>query len=54
MNLAYNYQLTPDFERVKDMEQFIGGSYWEKDVWNLNDPFWDDYNTGRRSFPRGA
>lgn len=50
MNLAYNYQLTPDFERIKDMEQFIAGSYWEKDVWNLNDPFWDDYNTGRRSF----
>lgn len=50
MNLAYNYQLIPNFERVKDMEQFIAGSYWEKDVWNLNDSFWDDYNTCRKSF----
>lgn len=50
MNLAYNYQLIPDFGRIKDMEQFIAGSYWEKDVWNLNDPFWDDYNTGKKTF----
>lgn len=48
MNLAYNYQLIPNFERVKDMEQFLAGSYWEKDIWNLNDPFWNNYNTGRR------
>ena len=50
MNLAYNYQLTPDFARIRDMEQFIAGTYWEKDIWNLNDLFWDDYNTGRKSF----
>lgn len=48
MNLAYNYQLIPDFGRIKDMEQFIAGSYWEKDIWNLNDPFWDDYNAGKK------
>lgn len=50
MNLAYNYQLIPDFERIKDMEDFLAGSYWERDVWNLNDPFWNDYNTGRKGF----
>lgn len=48
MNLAYNYQLIPNFERIKDMEQFLAGSYWEKDIWNLNDPFWDDYNAGKK------
>lgn len=46
MNLAYNYQLIPDLRKVKDMERFIAGSYWENDVWNLNDPFWDDYSIG--------
>ena len=44
MNLAYNYQLIPDLRKVKDMERFIAGAYWENDVWNLNDPFWDDYS----------
>lgn len=47
MNLAYNYQLIPDLRKVKDMERFIAGSYWENDVWNLNDPFWDDYSIGK-------
>ena len=50
MNLAYDYQLIPDPGRIRDMENFIAGSYWEKDVWNLNDPFWDDYSTGRKAF----
>ena len=50
MNLAYNYQLIPDLRKVKDMERFIAGSYWENDVWNLNDPFWDDYSIGKKSF----
>ena len=48
MNLAYNHQLTPDFGKAKDMERFISGTYWEKDIWNLNDSFWNDYSAGQK------
>ena len=50
MNLAYNHQLTPDFGKIRDMERFISGTYWENDVWNLNDSFWDDYSAGQKFF----
>ena len=50
MNLAYNHQLTPDFGKAKDMERFISGTYWEKDIWNLNDSFWNDYSAGQKRF----
>jgi len=46
MNLAYNYQLTPSCNRVARMEEFLRGSYWDNDAWNINDPFFDEYRTG--------
>lgn len=49
MNLAYNYQLIPDLRKVKDMERFIAGSYWERRM-EFKRPILGDYSIGKKSF----
>lgn len=48
MNLAYNYQTIPacTHGKIAEMQAFLSGTYWENDVWNLSDPFFDEYRTG--------
>ncbi len=45
MNLAYDYQFTPDPDcgKATEIKAFLRGTYWENDIWELKNPFFDEY-----------
>jgi len=47
MSLAYYYQLIPDYNKKREMEHFLNGTYWENDEWHISNPFFDQYRTVR-------
>jgi integrase len=45
MNQAYDYQFDPypSRRKIAEMKAFLRGVYWERDVWDLKDPFFNEY-----------
>lgn len=56
MNLAYDDQFmpTPDFGRIRELELFLQGTCWEKDIWNLADPFFDEHRNSAADYDVGC
>lgn len=48
MNLAYNYQLVFDCRRRTEMEAFLQDTYWDNDVWDIKNPFFDEYRSAAK------
>jgi len=46
MNLAYNYQQISENSKIAEMKTFLRGTYWENDVWDISDPFFDGHRPG--------
>jgi len=43
VNLAYDYQQKSSCSRIAEIEAFLRGTYWENDVWDIKNPFFDEY-----------
>lgn len=42
-NLAYCYQLIPNYKKVSEIKAFLQDTYWNNDIWVLKDSFFDEF-----------
>jgi hypothetical protein len=44
VNFAYNHPI-PDYGKKAEMEAFLRNTYWDKDIWDVKNQFFDEYHT---------